>query len=394
MSKEIVEKRLEINGLDDVTTSNAAAIDFIKQELHEYIETERISFLQYFQEAILEKFGFIRNAAIVKTFDPKDPRDEESVHFIHATGGMFVLIPNYSSSYLGIRSRHSSANTAASTGATGTTPKSKETHLTSSSFEESLINKLNTTTAAQSTNILTKLDTINENQALIEASSSSLVSATSASFTNTISTSNINETMTHPSSLNTITNQSKRDRSNSKSQQLEFLRLNKNYLNEKSEINETTSSLSSSLLNDFDLMPPPSNCFSTSSSSLLHSATPPQQIPPCPPPSPPPPPSHSNQSDTIFTTYDENTKSSSNNLKDLMSVDGLFRSKPFYDENEGCFVGFLWSWNFMLGKKWRSQFTGDESFQDNMLADFRLFCSNQDGRLAAFFAECKNLLKS
>ncbi len=292
----------------------------------------------------MEKFGFLRNAAIVKTFDPKDPKDEESVHFIHCTGGMFVLIPNYTSSYLGIRSRHSSANTANSIA----NQKTKETSSsTTSSFEESLNNKLNTSQQQQqqqqpptlvSPNTI-KLDTINENQALNETNLN-------------------NETLTYSS----LSNQSKRDRSNSKSQQLEFLRLNKNYLNEKPEIENASSSSAPSTLNEVDLMPPPA-------------------VPP--PPSP-------LQQPTIAKTQEETTMP----YKDMDDNDGTFRSKPFYVENEGCFVGFLWSWNFMLGKKWRSQFTGDESFQDNMLADFRLFCSNNEGRLAAFFGECKNSLKN
>ena len=78
-------------------------------------------------------------------------------------------------------------------------------------------------------------------------------------------------------------------------------------------------------------------------------------------------------------------------LAHVSNNDAVFKSKPFYAESE-AFIGFLWSWNFMLGKKWRSQFTGDESFQDNMLADFRVFCANQDGRLQAFFNETKNQL--
>ena len=328
MSKELVEMRLEMN--DDGTN----AIDFIKQELHEYIETERISYLQYFQEAILEKFGFLRNAAIVKTFDPKDPKDEESVHFIHCTGGMFVLIPNYTSSYLGMRSRHSSANTAN----VAANQKKKETL---SSFEESLNNKLNMIQQPLlvSPNTI-KLNTINENQTTNVANLNHETLAFSSS-----------------SSSSSSTNQTKRDRSNSKSQQLEFLRLNKNYLNENTDMENALH------LNECDLMPPP--------------------LPVPPPPSPP-------QQSTISKAQDELT---SNFLKDMDENDGMFRSKPFYVENEGCFVGFLWSWNFMLGKKWRSQFTGDESFQDNMLADFRLFCSNSEGRLATFFGECKNSFK-
>lgn len=65
---------------------------------------------------------------------------------------------------------------------------------------------------------------------------------------------------------------------------------------------------------------------------------------------------------------------------------------PSAADNE-TFVGFSWSWNFMLGKRWRSQFTGEECYQDNILADFRLFCSNLDGRLFKFYTECKENLK-
>jgi len=64
---------------------------------------------------------------------------------------------------------------------------------------------------------------------------------------------------------------------------------------------------------------------------------------------------------------------------------------PFYLEPD-TYIGFSWSWNFMLGKRWRSQYTGDEAFQDNMLADFKLFCSNKDGRLLKFFNESKDFL--
>ena len=51
-------------------------------------------------------------------------------------------------------------------------------------------------------------------------------------------------------------------------------------------------------------------------------------------------------------------------------------------------VGFLWAWNFMLTKRWRSSHTGDEGFQDKMLADFRAFCSNKDGRLVQYWQSC------
>lgn len=71
---------------------------------------------------------------------------------------------------------------------------------------------------------------------------------------------------------------------------------------------------------------------------------------------------------------------------------GLGRRIPNYIESE-LFIGFWWSWNFMLGKKWRTQNTGDEAFQDNMLADFRQFCANQDGRLKSFFEQSKAFLQ-
>lgn len=53
-------------------------------------------------------------------------------------------------------------------------------------------------------------------------------------------------------------------------------------------------------------------------------------------------------------------------------------------------TGFLWAWNFMLNKRLRTTFTGDEHFQDRMLADFRAFCSNQNNRLRDFWDSCRH----
>ena len=55
-------------------------------------------------------------------------------------------------------------------------------------------------------------------------------------------------------------------------------------------------------------------------------------------------------------------------------------------------VGFLWTWNYMSSRRWRSSNTGDEIFQDTMLADFRRFCSNDEGRLTEFWESFKGLL--
>ncbi|CAF3777058.1 unnamed protein product [Rotaria magnacalcarata] len=53
--------------------------------------------------------------------------------------------------------------------------------------------------------------------------------------------------------------------------------------------------------------------------------------------------------------------------------------------------GFYWCWNFCLGKKWRSSQTGDEKYQDIMLADFRAFCDNDNNRLVNFWNEVNNM---
>lgn len=53
--------------------------------------------------------------------------------------------------------------------------------------------------------------------------------------------------------------------------------------------------------------------------------------------------------------------------------------------------GFYWCWNFCLGKKWRSTQTGEEKYQDIMLADFRAFCANDKNRLINFWNETNDL---
>ncbi|CAF3918977.1 unnamed protein product [Rotaria sp. Silwood1] len=53
--------------------------------------------------------------------------------------------------------------------------------------------------------------------------------------------------------------------------------------------------------------------------------------------------------------------------------------------------GFYWCWNFCLGKKWRSSQTGEEKYQDIMLADFRAFCDNDKNRLVNFWNEANNM---
>lgn len=51
-------------------------------------------------------------------------------------------------------------------------------------------------------------------------------------------------------------------------------------------------------------------------------------------------------------------------------------------------MGFLWSWNHMLSKRWRTNQGVDNSIQLKLLKDFREFCSNSNNRLKNFWYEC------
>lgn len=53
--------------------------------------------------------------------------------------------------------------------------------------------------------------------------------------------------------------------------------------------------------------------------------------------------------------------------------------------------GFYWCWNFCLGKRWRSLQTGEEKYQDIMLADLRAFCANDKNRLMNFWDETNDM---
>nr|CAD7589464.1 unnamed protein product [Timema genevievae] len=58
------------------------------------------------------------------------------------------------------------------------------------------------------------------------------------------------------------------------------------------------------------------------------------------------------------------------------------------DYNTERRTGFLWSWNHMLSRRWRSSSTpatGDEMFQAKFLRDFREFCANTNNRLLDFW---------
>ncbi|KAH9376771.1 hypothetical protein HPB48_010933 [Haemaphysalis longicornis] len=48
-------------------------------------------------------------------------------------------------------------------------------------------------------------------------------------------------------------------------------------------------------------------------------------------------------------------------------------------------VGFLWSYNYMITKRWKNTATIDEQFMRGVMMDFRALCSNQDNRLLEAF---------
>lgn len=54
----------------------------------------------------MEKYGFVRNAAMLKT----DYSEDDPSFFIHSSGGMFVCLPDYYTNYYTNRSRHTSSN--------------------------------------------------------------------------------------------------------------------------------------------------------------------------------------------------------------------------------------------------------------------------------------------
>lgn len=46
--------------------------------------------------------------------------------------------------------------------------------------------------------------------------------------------------------------------------------------------------------------------------------------------------------------------------------------------------GFLWSFNYMLTRRWKSVTSGEEAFAELLLHDFKNFCANKNDRLRKF----------
>ncbi|XP_022711750.1 GATOR complex protein DEPDC5-like isoform X2 [Varroa jacobsoni] len=54
-------------------------------------------------------------------------------------------------------------------------------------------------------------------------------------------------------------------------------------------------------------------------------------------------------------------------------------------------TGFLWSYNFMITKRWKSTASIDEHFMRTVLEDIRKFCSNSDDRLLTLYEDWSKL---
>ncbi|XP_074029674.1 GATOR complex protein Iml1 isoform X2 [Leptinotarsa decemlineata] len=61
------------------------------------------------------------------------------------------------------------------------------------------------------------------------------------------------------------------------------------------------------------------------------------------------------------------------------------KNKDDYDNSRK--MGFLWSWNHMVSKRWRTNQGVDTNFQLKLLKDFREFCNNSGNRLRTFWNE-------
>lgn len=54
-------------------------------------------------------------------------------------------------------------------------------------------------------------------------------------------------------------------------------------------------------------------------------------------------------------------------------------------------MGFLWSWNHMISRRWRTSQALDNTVLLRVLRDFKEFCSNNDDRLKIYWDHCWEL---
>ena len=65
---------------------------------------------------------------------------------------------------------------------------------------------------------------------------------------------------------------------------------------------------------------------------------------------------------------------------------------PSHDASAQSEVYFLWGYNYLMTKRWRTSSAGDEKLHDKLLADFISFCNNENGRLSAYWESCQEML--
>ena len=373
----------------------------------------KINFVKFkYRFVINEKhlrFGFVKNAAVVKTLHS----DDDPTFFIHCSGGMFVCLPNYYTNFNTSRSRHGSANSGHNFSTTATSMASKSTIFSKASeeFETPLSRNSESNDQTDKPGALHEeavkiLSThhshlINKSKTSSNSLSNSFVSSSTLTANCVINSSS--NTLNHngyfnDSSLQSLNGTSVstihvRERSNTKSQHHQYLKLNDVYTNEspnyenfaddstkvdskdeikdedEKSVDKTDSKTEEDIKNDLLFRPKLSGSdprFVAKSNEKLDLL-------------------QRQQREEISTQLLQSIDQTECNLLDLSRSN---KRQPFHTDPD-CYIGFSWSWNFMLGKRWRSMYTGDETFQDNALADFRIFCSNEDERLLKFYNELK-----
>ncbi|CAG7725373.1 unnamed protein product [Allacma fusca] len=84
-------------------------------------------------------------------------------------------------------------------------------------------------------------------------------------------------------------------------------------------------------------------------------------------------------SKSLYKSYDSPTTSS---YEDYITRHVSGKNKDAFQEETR--IGFLWSWNYMVSKRWKTSATpalGDETFLYKVLKDFQAFCNNDNNRI-------------
>lgn len=73
-------------------------------------------------------------------------------------------------------------------------------------------------------------------------------------------------------------------------------------------------------------------------------------------------------------------------------ISGARQNKANRLRGENEQIEFIWSWNYMLTKRWRSTSTQDESYAVSLMQDFKSFCQNDHDRLVKFWLEVRETI--